>query len=92
MNDRITYIIDKIEKLIMLVLQFGKNTLVILIIQAILSGISILIASFFIDIPNSSDFINLALLLTGPIIFIIYWIKTLCLICMTTQFLHLEIC
>tara|TARA_B100001063_G_C16492457_1_gene418044 strand:- start:200 stop:520 length:321 start_codon:yes stop_codon:yes gene_type:complete len=74
MNDQITLIIDKIEKLILLVLQFGYNTLGLLVGPAILTGISMFIASFIIDLRNSSDFILIALFLTGPFLFILFWI------------------
>jgi len=74
MNDRITLIIDKIEKLIILVLRFVANTLGLLVGPAIPTGVSFFIASFFVDIWNLSGFITIALFLTGPIIFMLYWI------------------
>ena len=75
MNDRITLIIDKIEKLIILVLRFVADTLGLLISPAILTGISILITGYFVDFSDLSGFSTAALLLIGPIIFIIYWIN-----------------
>ena len=75
MNDRITLIIDKIEKLIILVLRIGQNTLGLLISPAILTGISFFIVNFFVKIGNLSNFIIIALFLTGPNLFIIYWIN-----------------
>tara|TARA_B100000787_G_C15970169_1_gene196961 strand:- start:83 stop:403 length:321 start_codon:yes stop_codon:yes gene_type:complete len=74
MNDRITLIIDKIEKLIILVLRFVADTLGLLVGPAILTGISILITGYFVDFSDLSGFSTAGLLLIGPIIFIIYWI------------------